>query len=70
MKEWGKAQLFVVVGSGSGMSREGAKKQYECVGNHQANGAGERQGSGRRACVTCNTEEQNKVMDGAMLKGV
>lgn len=42
----------------------------ECVGNHQANGAGERQGSGRRACVTCNTEEQNKVMDGAMLKGV
>lgn len=40
MKEWGKAQLFVVVGSGSGMSREGAEKQYECVGNHQANGAG------------------------------
>lgn len=42
----------------------------ECVGSPQANGAGERQSSGRRACVPCNTEEQNKVMDGAMLKGV
>lgn len=42
----------------------------ECVGSHQANGAGERQSSGRRACVTCNTEEQNNVIDGAVLKGV
>lgn len=28
MKEWEKAQLFVVVGSGSGLSGEGVEKQY------------------------------------------